>query len=176
MHTLTTGRLRFRKIEPTDLPNIKAFMSEPEAGKFLFFPPDIDKHAQAWVQRNVGRYESDGTSLYVVESKDDAKFLGQCGLIWQEVEGERHLEIGYHFLKENWGKGYASEAAKACRDHAFQNNMHPYLISIIHPYNLASQRVAIRNGMLPWKKATFKGTPVILYRIDRSSWEKKTTP
>jgi ribosomal-protein-alanine N-acetyltransferase len=167
MENTTTARLRFRKLQQEDLPKVKQFMQEPAAGQFLFFPPDIEKHAAAWVERNLGRYQTDNTSLYVVESKETGEFLGQCGPVWQEVEGERYLEVAYHFLKENWGKGYASEAAQAVRDFAFENNLFPYLISIIHPYNLASQKVAIRNGMLPWKKATFKGFPVILYRIDK---------
>lgn len=169
MEKVTTQRLRFRKLSEQDLPGVKAFMEAPESGQFLFFPEDKDAHAKAWIKRNLSRYENDGVGLYVVENKKTGEFLGQCGLIWQEVEGEKHLEIGYHFLKEHWGNGYASEAAQACRIYAFKNNMHPWLISIIHPYNLASQRVAIRNGMLPWKKATFKGFPVILYRIGQNT-------
>ena len=169
MHLLTTERLRFRELNEDDFSNVLNYLKSPGAGEFLFLPENLEKHAHLWVTKNIARYQNKKTGLYVVEDKSTGSFLGQCGLIWQEVEGKEYLEIGYHFLPENWGKGFASEAAQASKRYAFEKNMAPYVVSLIHPFNLPSQKVAIRNEMLPWKNVTFKGFPSIMYRVDQSA-------
>lgn len=73
--------------------------------------------------------------------------IGQCGLTLQEYKNEQVLEIGYLLRKEFWGNGYATEAAKACKEYAFQTLKVNEVFSIIRDTNIASQQVAIRNGM-----------------------------
>ena len=63
--------------------------------------------------------------------------------------GRRVPEVGYLLGKEFWGRGYAIEAARACKEYAFDTLGFDQVYSIIRDSNLASQRVAIRNGMLP---------------------------
>lgn len=75
--------------------------------------------------------------------------IGDCGLSWQDVEGEKMLEVGYHLREDMWHQGYAAEASVACKRYAFEKLDAAEVCSIIRENNLASQRVAIRNGMLP---------------------------
>lgn len=74
--------------------------------------------------------------------------IGQCSLSWQDADlGEPVLEVGYLFKRKHWRRGYAAEAARACRDYAFNVLHAPQVYSIIRDTNAASQNVAKRNGM-----------------------------
>ncbi len=88
----------------------------------------------------------------------------------QDIEGAIELEIGYSILPKFWHRGYASEAAKKCRDFAFENNFADSLISIIHIDNLGSQKVAKNNGMTASSQSEYKGMPVDIYRINKDEW------
>ena len=73
--------------------------------------------------------------------------IGQCGLTWQRIPGETVLEVGYLFNRAYWHCGYAAEAARACRDYAFETLRAEKVYSIIRDTNVASQNVARRSGM-----------------------------
>lgn len=73
--------------------------------------------------------------------------IGQCGLTLQEYKGEKVLEIGYLLQKAFWHRGYATEAAEACKQYAFEILNRDEVCSIIRDTNIASQKVARRIGM-----------------------------
>jgi RimJ/RimL family protein N-acetyltransferase len=102
--------------------------------------------------------ESRGSELH--------KAVGDCGIVVQEVEGERLYEIGYHLRRDLWGQGLATEAAIACRDWAFANLTAARLISLIRPENLPSCRVAERVGMTVWKEVDWHGLRHLVYSIE----------
>jgi ribosomal-protein-alanine N-acetyltransferase len=81
--------------------------------------------------------------------------------------------VAYALAPEFWGQGYASEAARAVRDHAFRTLEAPFVISLILPENTGSIRVAERNGMTFWKMADFRGYHLRVYRITRAEWEQR---
>jgi ribosomal-protein-alanine N-acetyltransferase len=72
--------------------------------------------------------------------------------------------------REMWGNGFATEAARACRDYGFQQLNAAYLISLIRPENLPSRRVAERNGMTVWKQIDRVGLLHDVYRVRREEW------
>ena len=77
------------------------------------------KRAEDYLQRVAEEYASVGTGFYAVVLKPEGLFIGRCGLLWQEVDGAKELEIGYGIAPEYWGRGLATEAARALRDLAF---------------------------------------------------------
>ena len=92
--------------------------------------------------------------------------IGQCGLTMQPWKDENVLEIGYLFERSYWHKGYAIEAAKACKKYAFEILKADEVCSIIRDTNIASQKVAIRNGMTikdVWTKQ-YRGVDMSHYR------------
>lgn len=102
--------------------------------------------------------------------KKSGKLIGHCGLLVQTVDEKTELEIGYSLLPEFWNRGYASEAAKKCRDFAFENKFSESLISIISKTNIPSQRVAAHNGMKLEKVTDYHGNAVFIFRIFYLDW------
>ena len=97
-----------------------------------------------WISWNLRVYEAFGFGLWVIEPRDDPRLIGDCGLTYQEVEGEELLEIGYHTHVAERGKGYATEAALAVKRYALGDLGFDFVCSKVHPANAASRAVAGR--------------------------------
>jgi len=82
----------------------------------------------------------------------------------QVVDGVDELEIGYHLVPSAWGKGFATEAAIACKEFAREHGSVPSVISLIDHQNFASQAVARRNGMQYEKDTVHRGVPAMVWR------------
>jgi len=95
--------------------------------------------------------------------KGSGEVIGDCGIAKQVVEGETMLEVGYHFRREHWGHGYATEAARACMDYAFGTLGAAKVVSLILAENMPSRRVAERNGMKVERQVMFEGLPHLMY-------------
>lgn len=130
---------------PTDLDGMAALLGDPDVMRF-YPAPKTREQAAAWIEWNQRNYAEHGYGLWVIETYG-GDFVGDCGLTWQEVNGVKKLEVGYHVASRWQGQGMASEAAAACRDFAREQVEAEELIAIIHPDNRASERVAEKIGM-----------------------------
>lgn len=167
---LETERLRLRRMDLDDLDFMAAMLGDPEVTRY--YPKAYSREeARGWIQRALERYERDGHALMLVEEKATGDPVGQVGLIRQEVEGERLEEIGYMLHRPYWGRGYATEAARAVRDDAFSRLELGWVGSLIRPVNEPSARVAQRIGMKPAREVTFHDLKHVLHRITRLEWE-----
>ncbi|MDK1359894.1 GNAT family N-acetyltransferase [Arthrobacter sp. zg-Y1219] len=140
-----TARLRFREMTAADLGNMAALLGDPAVMTYYPAPKTRDE-ALGWIAWNEKNYTEHGHGLWIVESLAGT-FLGDCGLTWQDVNGRTELEVGYHMRVDVQGRGYATEAAAACRDHARDELRVQELVAIIHPDNAASRRVAEKIGL-----------------------------
>jgi diacylglycerol kinase (ATP) len=113
----------------------------------------IAPESEAWITRNRNRCTKDGHGLWAMVLKANGELIGDCGLVVQEVDNTDEIEIGYHLRRDHWNQGFATEAARACRDFAFAHLSANRLISPIRPENLRSRRVAEKNGMTMWKES-----------------------
>ena len=104
--------------------------------------------------------------------KETNEMIGQCGLTMQSWREKELLEIGYLFQKAYWHRGYAAEAAIACREYAFTVLDADSVCSMIRDTHIASQNVAVRNGMKIIDKTTknFRNTEMefFLYSVDQA--------
>jgi RimJ/RimL family protein N-acetyltransferase len=178
MTILKTSRLTLREFTIDDADALATVISDPETMRY--YPAPYDRSGvEQWIERNRLRYTNDGVGLWACELRDahddTQQFIGDCGIIIQRVEGERLYEIGYHFRRDMWGKGLATEAAAACRDWAFAHLQTDRVISLIRPENLPSRHVAERNGMTIWKEVTWQGLPHLVYSIEISHARVVTT-
>jgi len=99
------------------------------------------------MQRNLSHQEKYGYGLFSVFLKSENLLIGDCGLEHMEVEGRQETELGYDFRSDHWNQGYATEAAGAVRDFAFNTLKLPALISLVRKGNQSSRRVAEKIGM-----------------------------
>lgn len=163
---LETERLVLREISPADIDDLLEIWGDPEAMRF--FPQTLNREEmQAWIERNQKRYEQYGHGLWAVILKSEQNFIGDCGLAIQEVDGEEELEVGYHFKRSSWGHGFATEAARATMEYAFNQLGRHRIISMIRPENLPSRRVAERNGLQIEKQVFWRGYHHYVYAIQR---------
>ncbi|GII99097.1 RimJ/RimL family protein N-acetyltransferase [Sediminihabitans luteus] len=140
-----TARLRLREMTRADVDAMAALLGDPQVMAHYPAPKTRDE-ARAWIDWNLTNYAEHGYGLWIVETRA-GEFVGDCGLTWQRVDGVRRLEVGYHVRRELQGRGYASEAAAACRDLARDVIGADELVAIIAPANVASRRVAEKIGM-----------------------------
>jgi RimJ/RimL family protein N-acetyltransferase len=163
---LKTQRLSLREFEPEDLDALAAILCDRET--MSYYPAPFDRAGVAdWIDRNRTRYAKDSFGLWAMILNSTGELIGDCGLVRQNVDGVDEIEIGYHVRRNLWGRGYASEAAQACRDYGFANLPVDRLISLIRPENLASRRVAEKNGMSIWKELTRADLLHYVYAIRR---------
>jgi RimJ/RimL family protein N-acetyltransferase len=151
-----------------DAYDLLEIFSDPEAMRFYPSTRNLTE-TKTWVSGNIERYERHGFGIWVAQSNIGNEFLGQCGLILQDVDGKPDLEIGYMFLRRHWGQGFATEAAKACRDYAFERLKYTRVISLIDPGNIASRRVAEKVGMQVEKQVEKWNKQVLVYALERKS-------
>lgn len=104
------------------------------------------------------QYEKYGYSLWKLLLKKRKEFIGIAGLLRQEIDGNVETEISYRIKPQYWDQGFATEAAQACKEYAKRVLKKNNLISIIHPDNIASKRVAEKLGAKKTKITIFMNT------------------
>ena len=169
---LETKRLYLREMGQADFQALCKILQDEEtmyAYEGAFCEPEV----QEWLDRQISRYQDWGFGLWAAALKETGEMIGQCGLTMQPWKGREVLEVGYLFQRQHWHKGYAIEAASACKEYAFEKLGAKEVCSIIRDTNLASQRVAIRNGMAPadtWTKH-YRGVdmPHYIFSVSRGA-------
>ncbi len=164
---LESNRLMFRKAAIEDFNYWLPFFEDFDSYKYIGFHEfeTAEERCKAWFERVLFRYQNNEGGLNALIRKEDGAFIGFCGIHKQTVDDREEIEIGYSLLKEFRGKGYASEAANACREYAQENKLAESIISIIYIENQNSIKVAEKNQMKLDKQTTFKGFPVFVYRF-----------
>lgn len=143
-----TERLLLREMTQADFESLCKILQDPDV-MYAYEGAFNNAETQDWLDRQCARYRQDGFGLCAVVLKATGEMIGQCGLTWQEIPGQKVLEIGYLLQKAHWHRGYALEAAIACKEYAFAVLKADAVYSIIRDGNIPSQKVARRNGMAP---------------------------
>lgn len=173
LEELQTERLRLRRYRKDDFENAYRLTSDPRVMRY--YPATYDRDRAARMIENILRsYDKIGYSVLVVERRSDGAYLGQIGLLhWDDVDAREDVEVAYMLTAEAWGNGYATEAARVCRDWAFEHLGVDRVVSFVAPANEPSMRVAERNGMTRIKRIDESrlGIPIYVYAIERADWE-----
>lgn len=168
MTPFETQRLVLREQTLDDLDDLAEILCDPAT--MTFYPRAYTRaEARTWIGRQIHLYEERGFGLWALVAKESSDFVGQCGLIPQQVDGTEEIEIGWHVKRRLWRRGYASEAAAACRDHGFTNLGLERLVSLVSVANVPSAGVARKIGMKPWKDTVHAGMPHIVFAITAGS-------
>ena len=174
---ITTKRLKTRKLELSDITIWEKFFENNNSLPYLGIDLSKDNRTQSkeWIERQLWRYENNKFGHQALIERKTNNFVGQCGLLTQQIDNKIETEIAYHIIPEYWGLGFATEAAKEFRDYAFRNDLCNSLISVIDVRNIASQKVAKKNGMKVSMQTKYNDLNVYVYRINKDEWGKQTT-
>lgn len=159
-----TPRLVLRDMELQDAENIFLLNSDPEVLKYVHDVPfpDVDA-ARAWINA-LPEQLPHGFGRWAITLKDGT-WIGRCSL---RKQADGQVLMGYRLLRPYWGKGYATEAAFAMLDLAFNTYQLPFVLSKVARENLASQRVMVKNGGRLWKEdACGHFSDALVYRFKR---------
>jgi RimJ/RimL family protein N-acetyltransferase len=171
--TPETKRLRLRPYTLADEVGVFEVFADPDARTFY---PEMSDPAKvrAWIEWNLRNYDEFGFGLWALELKVSGEFIGDCGLTYQDVEGRSELEIGYHVVRRERRKGYATEAARACLDFGFRRTSCANTCSIVRPSNEASCAVAARIHTA-YREFLKGGSPALLFYTTRLAWAGRPT-
>lgn len=147
LYIIETERLALRQLVAEDFDSLRTILQD-EAAMYAYEGAFSDAEVQAWLDKMLWRYAVDGFALWAVILKATGEFIGLCGITMQEYAGDRVHEVGYLFRRDFWHHGYATEAARACKEYAFNHLGAERVYSIIRDTNRASRNVALRNGMV----------------------------
>lgn len=164
---IETERLILRPFVQEDLDALALILADPDVMLFSLNGPLKDKEkVRDYLQtRILDHYAQFGFGLYATIHKQDQCLIGFVGLLTQFIEEEKKVELAYRLAPAYWGKGLATEAARAVCHYAFDQLHLEELISIIDSKNVRSLQVAKRVGMHYWKAVHFHGFAVGVYAL-----------
>jgi RimJ/RimL family protein N-acetyltransferase len=180
---LTTARLLLREWRAEDREPFAELNADQRVATFL--SRTLDRAASdAFVDRIVAGWRSDGYGLWAVERRDDGAFLGFIGLAAPAFEAAFTpcVEVGWRLGPTAWGHGYATEGARAALRFGFEDLDLDEIVSFTVPGNLKSRAVMERLGMTRDPSEDFdnptlpEGHPIrrhVLYRLRRDDWRAR---
>jgi ribosomal-protein-alanine N-acetyltransferase len=151
---------------PDDLEDLFLLGSDPEVMRYINKGvPRPRADAADALAKLVEHWQTHGFGVWVLEDRQTGRFLGRCGLRHLPAIGE--IELLYTLMRHAWGRGIASEAAKASLEYAFEVLKLRRIIAFAEPANVASWHVMEKLGMRREKTAPYMGTEVVWYAIER---------
>jgi RimJ/RimL family protein N-acetyltransferase len=158
MGELETERLLLRPLDPDDLVDLHRIHGDEALMQQLGYPGARTRAQTAEsldLMWNLARAQ--GFGMMATIEKSTGAFIGRCGYLVQPVEGVEELELAWLISRERQGRGFATEAAMALRDHAGRGLKRSRVVALIRAENLASARVATKLGMQPEREVAFRG-------------------
>ena len=165
---LETARLRLREVTLADEGALAAMFADPAVMEWIGMGGVRTREdARTVLERELRLYTERGVGEWALTLKDDDEMIGLCGLIeWPDVDGRPETEVAYLLRRDVWGRGYATEAASAIRDHARTVLGRERLVCLVYHDNVASAAVARKLGMVWEKDVEIFGNTLAMYSTD----------
>jgi ribosomal-protein-alanine N-acetyltransferase len=188
-----TPRLILRLFTVEDFDAIAEILADPVGMKFigsgtpnapeqtrLWLAKWLDNNKYNWSEETLKRVpqllrapqRNAHFGMWAMIDRASGELIGRCGLLAWNIDGQLEVEVGYHLARSRWGHGLATEAARAVRDYGFDRLGFDRLISIIKPENIASQRVALKNGMRHERDTLVTEWPVRVFAMSRADRDR----
>ena len=148
MNVIETERLILRHLTVEDAADLYRIYSNPETIKFMGRGAASVEETRGHLQKHIEKYyHRYGFGLWATVLKENNRLIGRCGLLYEEIEGVKDLELAYLLDSHYWGLGLATEAARSIIEAGFGKYNFKRIIAVINPQNTASIRVAEKVGM-----------------------------
>lgn len=166
---IENDKLYLRELKSDDFEDLCLILQDEET-MYAYEAAFTKEKVKDWLNWNLKSYQENGFGLWAIIDQQNNNFIGQCGIVYSEVEGESLLEIGYLVNKQFWNQGYATSASQLCLTYAKNSLKAEKICSIIRETNFSSQKVAEKNSMTLVKQfdKDYSGLPVrhFVYSID----------
>jgi RimJ/RimL family protein N-acetyltransferase len=164
---LRTPRLDLRPFALEDADALAQVVADAEALRF-WGPPLTPEEVRARIERNRAAVLAGDFGRCAIVVQETGELVGDAGLTRTDVEGGDEVELGWIVAPAFWGRGYATEAGAAWRDHALVTLGLHRIVSMIRPENAPSRRVADKLGMRLERTATWNGAAHLVYVAGRA--------
>lgn len=158
-----TARLTAERLTADHLPELIHMHHDPQVMTTLGGPRD-EATTRLYLERNLAHWDQYRFGTWILRDKGSGTFVGRAALRHLLVEGVDEVELGYAFYPEWWGKGLATEIARACVDLGRETLLLPSIVAVSLPENTASQKVMIKVGMVFERMVMENGLIHALYR------------
>lgn len=167
---LETERLRLRMFSPGDSFHLSAITRDPEVMRFIGEGRPISKEETAAnLESIISAFRHRGFGRWAVVYKETGRLIGYCGFSANvAVAG---VELAYLLARPFWGRGLATEAARACLRYAFEELRLPSVSALTRPGNQRSRRVMEHLGMKFLRETVFLSYDCVHYSIDRDEFK-----
>ena len=165
-----TPRLQIRPLSPDDAPALDAILGDPAVMEHSVGGVRDEAATRRFIDWCRRCYDSHGVGPWALIDKQTSDFVGFCGVGPERVHEVEEINLGYRLAHRYWGKGLATEAARASLDYAFGTREFLSIVAIINPDHGASLRVAEKSGFVDYHMTRFHGHEVRLYRLLREQW------
>jgi ribosomal-protein-alanine N-acetyltransferase len=157
---LVTERLRLRPMTADDLEELTVVYTHPLVAQWI--GPHTPEDVAEDLRRQLDYQDRYGWSLWAVEDRASGRFLGDCGLQPLEHRGP-DVELGYDLHPDAWGRGLATEAARAVVAEAFGPLGLDHIVAVVRPRHAASRRVLEKAGLAQTGERVLYGMPMLVY-------------
>lgn len=173
---LETERLRLRSLRRSDFEDYAALNSDPEVLRYLGCGPEPWDRARSWrhLAFLLGHWQLGSAGMWAVEHRGSGEFLGIVG--FAAPAGWPGFELAWTLARRFWGHGYATEGAREALAYAFLALEKERIISLIHPENRASIRVAERLGEELQGRVSHLGKELLCYGLHRETYLRRLDP
>ncbi|GAB5465717.1 MAG: GNAT family N-acetyltransferase [Candidatus Kapaibacteriales bacterium] len=161
---LSTQRTILRPLSPNDADSFYLINTDKEVLKYTGDEPFASVEEARVFLEGYDQYQKYGVGRMAVISKSDNNFLGWCGLKYHP--GSDMYDIGFRFFRKYWGKGYATESARACIEYGLKELKIKKIVGRAHKENIASHKAMEKCGMNFVKEFDFEGQTGVWYEID----------
>lgn len=174
---VTTERLSVRQWRVTDAEDAYGMYGDRDVTATLpdeMFDESVEV-TRRWLARKVEEQATSdsGLGMWAIEERSSGRVIGGALLKPARINGRDQVEVGYHFARAAWGKGYATEVARALVDYGFGELGLTRIVGVVLPENHASRRVLEKIGMEPEGMGDYDGFPIEVYAIVKETGNRE---
>lgn len=166
---LCTPRLELRAFSDADFTSAHRIYTDPEVMRYVGHGPVRgESETRGMLAAYAAHQLAHGFSFWAVVERETGTLIGDAGLFYSQGTGPE-IEVGYTLARSHWGRGLATEAARACIGVAFGPLDFRSLIALVVPENERSRRVATKLGMVEDGRRQAYGREHVVFRLPRSN-------
>ena len=158
-------RLLAERLTDEHLPFIRRMDQDPRLAATLG-GVRTEAETRDYLARNLAHWAEHGFGIWILREPGTGTLMGRAGLRQVEVEGATEVEIAYALCPEFWGRGLATDVARACVTIGREWLGTPSLVGLVLPGNIASQRVLRKAALIRERELLYRGLRHLLYRTD----------